>query len=177
MEKGHWEEFSRLQDEAVSRLRAGASRPGYTCEVQAFIMCSFDDNRVYELMYSERSALAVRTTWKRPIDVEKFINPLNRLKHGVGVRLQPTIEEIDANITMERLSELLFQAKGLSVNPYIKKDFIGLDGTNYELAFGNCFIRSRYQWWCDAPAEWTLLEALLKEIVELVDDEIAMVQG
>jgi|SRR5215468_6216292 len=190
MERSPIDELSQLENEAKLRLRTGASRRGFIREIQALVLPSFEDHRAYELMLStprattplqERptgtsadnsSVLAVRTIWRKSIDVEKFRDPVERLRHGVSVRLQPTIEEADANVAREQLAALLFRATTLAVPPHIPDSGVGLDGTTYELVFGRLFVQARFQWWCDAPAGWEPLAALLQEIERLVENAI-----
>lgn len=178
MENAHLDEFRQLQDEALLRLRVGVRRTGYVQQVRATILPTFEDNHSYALMYPDRRnrgdlALVVKTTWKRSIDVEKFADPLSRLKHGVCVRRTPTIEEAESQISKAQFDDFFARLTELKVPPFIVKEFIALDGTTYELAFRHYHIRSSFAWWCEAPAAWRPLEALSQEIVELVDAAIA----
>ncbi|HYM77941.1 MAG TPA: hypothetical protein VE377_18345 [Candidatus Dormibacteraeota bacterium] len=188
MEQEQMDEFKQLQNEAMLRLRAGANRRGFVRGVQASVLPSFDNCRTYELMFpaklakapqSQRPAsawnepsLAVRTLWRRSTDAEKFSDPVVRLKHGVGMRLQPTIEDLDVNLDTESVSALLSRASELTVPPHILNYTFGLDGTGYELVFGQLFVQSRFQWWCQAPAPWEPLSVLLQEIEMMVEGAI-----
>jgi len=175
VEKEQIDEFMDLQEEALRRLRAGADRPGYVREVQALVLPSFDDSRAYELMLGNETAnspLVVRTTWRKLADLEKFRNPVVRLGHGVGVRLQPTIEEVDVNLATGLVSKLLSRASALAVPPHIRNSPVGVNGTSYELAFGRTFVQARFKWWCDAPSGWAQLAALSREIQMIVESAI-----
>jgi hypothetical protein len=172
----HASEFCELQDEALRLLRAGATRRGYVREIQALLLPAVEHNRSYEIMLSRgagTSALAVRTTWRRQIDIEKFRDPVVRLSHGVGMRLRPTIEEVDVQLVTDPVASLLSRAAALAVPPHILNSSFGLDGISYELVFGQSFVQSRFRWWCRTPTGWEPLAAMLQEIETLVDNAIA----
>jgi hypothetical protein len=190
MAQSHIDEFSQLQDEAVLHLREGVDRPGYVRKAQVLVLPSFADCRAYAIMLSGRpaddcrpgrsihsspnadSALVVRTTWRKLTDLEKFRTPVTRLKHGVGVRLKPTMEEIDVTLAAEQVADLLSRAAALAVPPHIQNSSFGVDGTSYGLVLGGPFAQARFEWWCDPPAGWEPLAALLWEIETLAEAAI-----
>jgi hypothetical protein len=175
MEKEQLVEFKLFQDEALARLRAGVSRKGYLGKFRALVLPSFEDCHAYEILFSPRSTdvpgVAARTVWRRSIDVEKFRNPVARLKHGLGP-LEPTIEEVQAGIPREPITKLLSKAGAATIPACIVDHGFGLDGTSYELVLGSDFVETRFKWWCDAPTGWEPVSTIFGEIKALVDSAI-----
>jgi hypothetical protein len=182
MEKKHLVEFKLLQDEALARLAAGANRKGYLGQFRAIALRSFEDCRAYEILLSRGSAdvgasntvpaIAVRTVWRRSIDIEKFRDPVVRLKHGFAP-LQPTIEETQSRVELERVTKLLSKADIVTVPMHIADHSVGVDGTSYELVLGGHFVgEARFKWWCTAPRGWEPLSALFAEMEALVENAV-----
>ena len=178
MQKEQLEEFTRLQSDALVRLREGVDRTGYLSKFRAIALPSFEDCHAYEILLSPRSAdvpgVAVRTVWRRSIDVEKFRNPVARLKHGLG-QLEPTIEEVQSVVPFEPITQLLSKASAATIPACIVHRNFGTDGTSYELVLGGGFVEARFKWWCDAPTGWEPISTIFGEIKALVDN--AMVAG
>jgi hypothetical protein len=181
VEKEHQSEFIRLHDEALVRLRAGVNRSGYLSRFRAMTLPSFEDSCAYEILLAARArpvpssnmapAIAVRKVWRRSIDVEKFRDPVARLKHGFGP-LEPTIQEVQVDIPLEPVNKLLSKARAVTIPAHIVDDRIVLDGTNYELVLGGGVFKSCFKWWSDAPTDWVPLSIIFAEIRSLVDDAI-----
>ena len=172
MELKHVEEWAQLQTEAIERLREGVYHQGYRRQLQALVLPSFDDSCSYELLVpTPRNggfALAVETIWKRLTDVAKFKTPVERLKHGIGVQLRPTIEERTNTIALDVINGLVKRTMALRVPPHVPSDGIGLDGVTYEILFVDSFTSARFQWWVCLPAGWEPLQELFEEIKAVV---------
>ena len=181
MEEKHLREFTRLQDEALARLRAGVDRKGYVCQLRAIAMTSVEDSVAYQILLPARSsnvsgadampAVAAMTVWKRSVDTEKFRTPVVRLKHGFDP-LQPTMEETQVGIPLETVTKLLSKAGTVTVPVHIPEHSWGVDGTSYELMVGRVFVQGRFNWWCDAPRGWEPLADLFDEIATLVKSAV-----
>lgn len=182
MERELLVEFKVLQNEALARLSAGANRKGYLCQFRAIALPSFEDCRAYEILLPRGStdvrasntvrAVAVRTVWRRSIDIEKFRDPVVRLKHGLA-RLHPTIEETQAGVQLEPVTKLLSKVGAVTVPAHIADYHVGVDGTSYELVLGGHFVvEARFKWWCNAPRGWEPLSALFGDIEALVENTL-----
>ncbi len=176
MQKEQLKEFARLQGDAFARLRAGVHRTGYISRFRAIVLPSFEDCHAYEILLSPRSTdipgIAVRTVWRRSIDVEKLRNPVARLKHGLGP-LEPTIEEVQSVVPLEPITELLSKAGAATIPACIVHHHFGTDGTGYELFLGGGFVEAHFKWWCDAPTGWEPISTIFGEIKALVDNAMA----
>jgi hypothetical protein len=175
MEKEQAGELKRLESDALVRLRAGVNRKGYIGKFRAIVLPSFDDCHAYEILLPARSAdlpgVAARTIWRRSSDVEKLRNPVAQLKYGLAP-LEPTIEEVQAAVPLEPITNLLSKAGAARIPACIVHHRFGLDGTSYELVLGNGFVEARFKWWCDAPTGWEPISTLFGEITALVDNAI-----
>jgi hypothetical protein len=175
MEKEQLVEFKLLEDEARARLHTGANRKGYLSQFRAIALPAFEDCRAYEILIPTSNgvlAIATRTVWRRSIDIEKFVDPVVRLKQGL-VPLQPTIEEAQIGIQLEPVTKLLSKASIVTVPAHIAKAGFGLDGTSYELVLCGDFVEARFKWWHKAPRGWEPLAALFGEIEALIETTVA----
>jgi hypothetical protein len=174
MEKEQLLEFKLFEDEALARLHTGANRKGYLSQFRAIALPSFEDCRAYEILLPTSNsvlAIAVRTIWRRSIDIEKFVDPVVRLKTGI-CPLQPTIEEAQIGIRLEPVTKLLSTADIVTVPAHITNPGVGLDGTSYELVLGGHFVEARFKWWSKAPRGWEPLSELFGEIEALVETTV-----
>lgn len=174
MDKEHHQEFTELENKARLRLRTGVDRHGYRRELQALIFPSFEDCCAYEFLSATRSsgepAFVVRTIWRRTTDLSKFRNPIVRLRYGSGV--EPTFEESSVELPENDLKTLLAPAASLRVPPLAVNAHWGVDGTSYELTFGNGFAGSRFHWWTSPPEGWEPLQELVEHIGKVVNRNI-----
>lgn len=174
MEKEQVVEFKLLEDEALTTLHAGANRKGYISQFRAIVLPSFEDCRAYEVLLPASNtvlAIAVRTVWRRSIDIEKFCDPVVRLKHGFDP-LRPTIEETQVSIQAEQFTKLLSKAGIVTIPAHIASHRFGLDGTSYELVLGENFVEARFRWWHKAPRGWEPLSDLFGEIEAMVENTV-----
>lgn len=71
--------------------------------------------------------------------------------------------------TFDRLYGTLCSAK---LSLLLPSSEAGLDGTSYELAFGDYRLSWRVRWWGELPAEWSDLKAALAPLVTYLRERI-----
>jgi hypothetical protein len=160
------EEIISLQEDALHLLRTGTQRPRCTRELHVLVLPSFDDCRSYEYFQPHGGigdmAVAVRTVWRREVDLAKLRNPVDRLRYGIGNRLSPTLEHTEMTGVSKSLEQLLEMAKGLRIPAAVESTAFGVDGTTYQLSFGHLPL-SQFSWWGSVPVGWERLEEIVHE--------------
>ncbi|GAB5493724.1 MAG: hypothetical protein Phog2KO_39390 [Phototrophicaceae bacterium] len=91
----------------------------------------------------------VKTTWHSDTDMQlRADNPSD---------YKPTFTYSKAEVSLNDMETMFNQFK-LSIpmwfHPTVEDDYMGLDGTNYELALGGFFLGVRYRLWSMGPTEW-----------------------
>jgi hypothetical protein len=170
MQQEHLAEWISLRDEAIRELGNNKGLWGYTSRLCALVLPSFEDACRYELFApvqdANAPALAVKMVWRFSEDNAKFASPLTRLRHGPGVKLLPTIQEYRNEIDTRLVEDLCQRAAALQITPWpATQQYIGLDGTTYELAVGDRWPACRLKWWGSPPKGWEPLGRLLEQIV------------
>ena len=171
MEQELYGEWRRLEDEALAILEKMPERDGALAECHAVLLPSFDDCRSYTILVPPPTwsgqAIGVRRVWRRRDDLARFESPVIRLRYGP--KLHPTIDEQDLTLPQEAVGRILERAADAKVPARIRHGMWGADGETYVLTFGGIFVSARYQWWCEPPDGWQVLEALLRDIASTMD--------
>lgn len=150
----------RFRFERGSRLLQILYLPSFdpTVSYEVFHLTTFDTIK-HEF---EKSFHLLRTIWRMDLDMKTW--------HTL---LQPTFEFKHIPINKDVVDTLYvdFQKQiPIWFYPTVEDDYLGNDGTNYELAFGGGFLSVRYNWWSDKPDGWQpLYDAVDKAIAQFED--------
>ena len=173
MDQEHHDEWYGLMLRAMEILAKGSNVEGIGISrlLQVIEKPSFAPASSWEIFEQHpRSAptthFCIRLRWRNDLDLEKFRNPVERLKH---VRtLNPTIETHRMELNASFVSETCLMLSQIAVPAYAAEKTVGLDGTSYELAFGNSFSGARFYWWGNPSGHMkALAEATLRITEEL----------
>ena len=172
MDRELQKEWRTLEEEAVALLRKyDDSDPGFVVDATLLVLPSFEDCWAYSILRSVRDsevpAKGQRRVWRRTVDLQKFENPIARLKHGG--RLAPTIERSKKDVPRSSALALLDRVVSSRLPPFTLKRSLGTDGTSYEVSFGHAFISSHFCWWESPPEGWQPLERFVGDVRALVD--------
>ena len=111
--------------------------------------------------------LASITTWRSDVDLEKFSNPVERLKHPTI--FIPTIESEAITLNDGEAEDFQRRIRGVSIPLYLSSaKVLGCDGTSFEFVSNEFFYGVSIRWWEDQPVEWRpFTEAILQIVTEL----------
>lgn len=171
MERELYDEWQRLEGEAMAALKRLPKRDGVLPECHALLLPSFEDCRSYTILIptvnSSKPTIGVKRTWRRRDDLAKFENPVVRLRYSPN--LQPSIDEQEVVVARDVVDGILERAASLRVPAHVRERMVGLDGESFVLSFGTGFVSTRFEWWVRAPEVWESLEGLLTDVVHLVE--------
>lgn len=167
MEKEQQKEWFKFRKAAVELVRAGGQPFGTKRLIQLLILPTFESTVGYEICGPAtpkyNNWLAVMTRWRFDLDVAKFSNPVERLKHPYP--LHPTIERATIHTTAGVVETALARFRSLTVPVSSSRDILGLDGTSYEVVLGDFWTSSRFHWWGEAPTEWKPIGTAFQEVL------------
>jgi hypothetical protein len=174
MEREHRRQWLDLKVEAIQQLRADYPQPGCRRELQVISRPSFLPWVSLALHPREKKevakkAMLVRATWRRDIDLEKFRDPVTRLKYPAV--LSPTIQfatsEVDDSFAKSSLDFL----GALRLPLYTRDESISLDGTMYEVALGSYLATTTFRFHEDCPPQWQELKDWVSRWIADLDDK------
>ncbi|MBI1850273.1 MAG: hypothetical protein HYR85_08010 [Planctomycetes bacterium] len=162
------EDWARLRDAALAELRRPAAVRGFVRRVTAVVEPAFADAHRTDLFVARdgSSALARRGAWRLGVDVAKFRNPAERLRHPRALR--PTIESADAPVAAAVVRELLDAARRIRVPSAAAETRIQLDGIRHHLEIEGGLESSAFTWGSHPPPGWEDLDAFLARVVDIV---------
>ncbi|MEZ6037262.1 MAG: hypothetical protein R3F29_07260 [Planctomycetota bacterium] len=168
--------WPELQERARLALRCGLSperRRGWqvTRVLQFVRLPSFEGSTSYG-MYRCRSEDRVefhgtRLHWQFEIDCAKFGDPVERLRHASV--LEPTLEQRCAELPFEPASALVADLEAVAIPVVARSPSFGLDGTGFELAFGELRNAVKIDWWMQPPENWREACSLGERLAAMVD--------
>ena len=167
-------EFVLLSKEAKQRLRNVAASGSYRNVFSVWVMPSFSPSFRYTLYSPTPFAKKCKSfadyyVWRSDLDLEKFVSPIDRLKHPTN--LSPTIENDSVELTGQEIEEIEQRLRGISI-PVVPGNLsmIGLDGTCFELNYNNPLWGFSLRWWEDHPQEWHPFTETVKTIVSELEN-------
>lgn len=169
MQSEQQQEFYRLTEDASGTLGA-VPESGSFIHVFSFWRLPSFHNHMRTTLYAPKRPGAGRqpfftiSTWMRDVDIEKFRDPVERLKHPKV--LTPTITESATNISPETSAEVVAKLSHISL-PSIRPNegVIGTDGIQYRFSYSQGFYGLDIKWWSDLPHSW---HPALEQIERLV---------
>jgi hypothetical protein len=165
-------EWLRFQDSALQALRAGdgGRQRGASLVMRMLVLPSFEAAEKWEVCCdaskeSQEKYFVALTRWERVTDREKFITPVERLKHPR--EFAPTFTILRFDLDADRAGHWLERFEALSLTPSPQEGSIGLDGTSFEMEFGDSlFLASRFAWREDGPPAWRELTQACREMLQ-----------
>jgi len=170
MDQEQHAEWFTMQEAVCDQLRRRTERKGAITLVHLLIFPSFENSRGYQILRSKiepRGGTLIRRVWRRDLDIEKFRTPVERLRHPR--HLEPMLEENKLELRPDEVEALESEIKHLYLAARPERRRLGLDGTSYEMAFGDHWSGSRFNWWEQAPEAWEGLERLTQMILTIGD--------
>lgn len=164
----------RLSEQAAESLRLNSAleiKRGRR-ELQLLVRPSFegcfawDLFRVPEHRGSAERFVLCKTTWRREFDHQR-LSGLNG-PHPVGPA-EPTFAAATFGMKPLDAEHILSQLRGLSAPLAIAEPHSGLDGTHFELAFGDQWVSARFHWWSQPPEEWAGLGRFFDEALAMFE--------
>ena len=110
----------------------------------------------------------MKTIWHKEQDLQHY----SQASIAQRKELQPTISYQHTSIEPDVIDTIYkdFREKiPMWFYPSIEYDYLGHDGTNYELAFGGFFLGVRYRWWSEMPKEWIPLNATVEKAIHMFE--------
>ena len=109
-----------------------------------------------------------RTEWLKAEDVQRLSSPVRSLQYLNRLAPSMTFQtvELDPQWMQEQLTKLLT----VSIPAFVVGDSIGLDGVRYEIHQSATQTDTRFNWWCDGPAEWRPLTEIVFAMLEELED-------
>ena len=168
------DEFMALRDTVVDGMREqrwiGHVRGTPIC--QLMILPSFEDMVCWDAIDAHVGRQTTemrlyRTCWLQEVDGEALNSPVERMKHPRPY--PPSLEIGSVPIDKDKLQAIVARAIATPVPLAVAEAPLGLDGTNFELAFGHFFCQARLAWWCDLPQEWQALTPLVADLSSLFE--------
>ena len=174
MEGEQLDEWHELERQARAWLAEPPRRHRHSVALHAAALPSFEDGSACTILVpgprGQGTPLGVRRVWKRSLDAGKFESPVERLKPGV--RVAPTLEEIEVDLASDAVDALVQRAAQVRVPARAAESF-GVDGTGFVLQLGDHFTVARFEWWGEAPPGWEGLADLARAAFALVPDSSA----
>lgn len=171
MDSEHTNDWARFEAETLDLLRIYIP-PGLDVDLaerlfQVVVTRAFQPVTCWNFcLLKSRAAgeryLAVLTTWRRDLDLEKF-GVMEWLRHCGALR--PTLETQVIEVDAKFMEAIVRRLNTEQVTAYADSSAIGIDGVGYELAIGSGFTHVRYYWWGAAPAGWSMLEQVINEVL------------
>jgi hypothetical protein len=96
------------------------------------------------------------------VDLEAMRTPVERIRHPRPYL--PTIEADSVPFDESALQATIESLRMTRIPVAISSSRLGLDGTSYELTFGDEFNGVNLRWWCELPDEWSNLRTATAEI-------------
>lgn len=164
----------RLSEQAAESLRLNSAleiKRGRR-ELQLLVRPSFegcfawDLFRVPEHRGSAERFVLCKTTWRREFDHQR-LSGLNG-PHPVGPA-GPTFAAATFGMKPLDAERVMSQLRGLSAPLEIVEPRIGLDGTHFELAFGDHSASARFRWWNEPPKAWAELGRFFDETLAMFE--------
>ena len=169
MEKEQAEEWYDLRQRATDLLR---SDNGGGWLLQILVMRAFKPYLCWEI-FEQRDQedgihyVGQRTVWRSDTDAGKLASPVERLKHPRP--LLPTLEKERMTLANAFVAAVLDDLKSIVAPVFVTSDIVGVDGTSYELAFNEGYVRARYHWWDEPPRPWQVLGQFVQGTLETLE--------
>jgi hypothetical protein len=106
--------------------------------------------------------LVREVVWDRFHEAARLTDPMEGRRRGF--HRHPTLAVRDAEVDETELSQLMEQAKRISIPVVAIEECPGLDGVTCGLATDGFLGAVRLEWWCDGPREWRDLIAWAGEM-------------
>lgn len=143
------------------------SRSKYVPLLQFLTIPSFSDTWCIDVVESDGITSAFLTTWNSTKDVRAFETGLERLKHPRP--FVPSLQSTLLPVNSESIEGILkrFEDIAMPLKP-ARNSSIYLDGTSYELQFGEGHRGIRLSWHEDMPMDWPIeLRELSREFLAI----------
>ena len=109
--------------------------------------------------FSVSESWDIRSTWPEPSGFTVFASRSSL----AGERRLVGYQQLDP--TGIDLAELLARLQRVRFPIWVDDDFVGCDGTTYEISSKSGFTRLHVSWWEDGPASLRELTSLVREMV------------
>ncbi len=161
VEPRHQQELDAIIDQATAQLYAGR----WLIRLSRFP--SFADHEVVGIQTIRREQRITHRTWHRTVDLDKFRNPMERLRHPPAGSLTPTITERTAPATAEHQVEILEIFASLTLPICVHNAASVLDGTACEVHIHTHSASTTLRWNRLAPPDdWRALSAAFDQAWE-----------
>jgi hypothetical protein len=160
-----------VKAKAVLRLRSDIERAGYRNEMHGIILPSFGDYVRYDLLTSKEAtkALGIKTVWRHQDDLARFRDPVTEVAARLSKGHNPTFEIREVTVAPDIAETLVKSAAKISIAAKIASFHFGLDGTSYEIGFGDSFAWATFHWWQESPVGWEVLADMLRDLSEAIE--------
>lgn len=98
------------------------------------------------------SPLVLEVIWDRPIDSQRFSDPLKGLKNGFS--FEPTISFRRAEIPLDELELKLANLSSIILPIFVDDGSVGLDGESFGIETSGFKSSVRLVWWAEGYEEW-----------------------
>lgn len=172
VEREQMEEFSALRELAYQALRHGihAKQLGTRQICQLLVLPSFSNPVCWDVTEGGPRKVVgetrlYRSTWRMDLDSQALSSPVERLKHPREYK--PTLETQWVSINKGELEVELARINDIRIPLAVSSSAIGIDGTSFELSFGDSFGCARIRWWCELPDDWRELRPVINDLESL----------
>lgn len=112
--------------------------------------------------------LVIRIDWFCQDDYKKFDTITERENHPKFIA--PTIKFKLLKIEKSYTASIQNELSNISIPITVRRDFLGCDGTDYELELGDYMSVIKLNWWENGPASWKSVDDLTKRIISDIDN-------
>lgn len=156
-----WDELHKFTEHA-ERLLANPDLlldrqdlSSFHIELRLWHYPSFDPWTVWLLCRNAQNGLSHQVreiVWDKESDSNRFIDPLQKLKHGIPQ--EPDFRIRVAALAPDEIEPRLAELRKMSFPAFMEPDSIGCDGETYGIASDPGFLNAGISWWCEGPDEW-----------------------